>query len=450
MMKSFYPALFVIALASCGKKPVVERSSSPVTVPASLSETPLFYEKQTPVCRSEAELRLNNLINFNLYLSGKMDELQGSLLGLLKDQKLRDPEGKIISSSTYGESIELRVSRSGYGRKVLSKPAELTVCAEDDAFPENTIESVGLNSSRYITRAHKKFESLRSGYVLAPVRLSIMPSIKQSRTLLGPAGYEHREAYWVDNAIYNPGDATITFLPHSLEWSNAGNVKFWNIPMVATHEYGHHIFTAVFKAPLRSPLTHSCFGILRDRDPRSGSREVTSYSILMAYNEGFADLVSYYTLEEHELDFSGVNCLEVTRNVESEVFYDGAPKVFSRAVQDLYFSKTPQPWNNCRLTNYQEVHFFGAIFAHSANKFLGQLTASDDEKYKVLIKWVRYLRDNQSLHANMEGRRYLRSTFAELLRIGVKHLNRRFDEATCQEAEKVFEGISSELRECAN
>lgn len=420
--------------------------------PARLSASPYFYEKKTVSCQDKSAKRTDDFFSLNLFLFGNITMRDKNLAEILDQQLLRDPARKVISNTFYGERVKITGPLYDVTFTTLSAPVALNICPEDESFEEETIESAGLNAAYFINKTHSRYTGLGIGPALKPLTLNIMPSITQKKSEFGMNGWEESDAFWTDNAIYNPEASSITFLPHSMEWKRTqGTVNFWAIPMVPSHEYGHHIFQGIYQARTSSIHRHQgCFGSINSTQQEyAPDRKVSPFDVLGAYNEGFADLVSFYTLDAEELNFDGVSCLQVTRNVKSASFYDGQLKTFSGPVLESFFSTSKLQENRtCEQTNYQDIHFIGAIFAYSAERFMSQMTDSSDEKFKIIIEWAKLLKAKEYLYLRLEGDQYLRKTFADFLKLSARTLNRRFDQQLCQEAEKLFTGIKAEIPEC--
>ena len=274
---------------------------------------------------------------------------------------LRD--GKVISKTVYGEESEIFMADSGLRIRTKVQPRDLQICPDETNYEKDTIESAALNSTYFIQKTNEKIRSIFPDLKISPITLSIAPLVIRSSITTDWSGETTKESMYItDNALYTPGAATITFLPHSKSVKERGfKMNFWEVPMVASHEYGHHIFESIYSGQ-SSPM--GCFG--ETHKPRTGrksfDRTVKHEDIMVSYNEGFADLVAFYTLEGKERDVQDVKCLEVSRDVESPVFYNGKPKIFNEEAMRTFFSPYVDYTNGtCEDHSYQDVHVIGAI-----------------------------------------------------------------------------------------
>lgn len=281
------------------------------------------------------------------------------------------------------------------------------------------------------------------------MKINLTPMIV--RTKLTPNGdgtFSKVGSYLTDNAFYSPSTATITFLPHSSQHFQFAILRnLWNVPVVSAHEYGHHLFENLQGGDHLSPDGHSsCLGNEETQSNLKSFRLTSRKDVLTAFNEGFSDLVAYYSLSSSERDLTLVRCLEVSRDVGSPIFYDGNPKIFDQAALRLFFSTTRSRSLACEETNYQDVHTMGAILAYSYNKFSGQLTNSREEKLAALIEWVKFLGFEYRHRSSQGPEDFLRKSFIELLRISATRSNRSFDENLCRVVDEIFPDL--EMKEC--
>jgi hypothetical protein len=230
------------------------------------------------------------------------------------------------------------------------------------------------------------------------------------------------------------------------------DTKYWEVPMIASHEYGHHLFEMIHrtnKGPRHKPL--SCFGNSmhaiqngQDNIPRNASIS----DVMDSYNEGFADLVAYYTLDSKERGLKGVKCLQVTRDVGSDSFFYGAPKHFSEnALQSFFSFSVDNSISSCDEHNYQDTHVLGAIFAHSADVFLSELTDSDDEKLMAVVEWVGLLKNVEKKYQAKPAQAFLEASFSLFIRNSLEKFERKFDKNICLVLNDLYPELT--LKECS-
>lgn len=415
------------------------------------TNSPVSMRKQTQKCQSKSFIQDSAFFNLHLFLEEKMVKVERDFFPYLRGTSLRD--GKVIAKTVYGEESEIFVTEEGMRMKTSVNPRELKVCPEVEEYEQNTIESAALNATYFIHQTNAKIKTVLPDLKMAPVTLSIGPKVIRSIvTRDWDTGKLSRESLYVtDNALYTPALAMITFLPHSKTLKDNGfDVNFWEVPMVASHEYGHHVFESVYGGSL-TPL--SCFGHTHSK--KNGlnknlgyERKVKQEDVLTAYNEGFADLVAHYSLGEEERNVKGVRCLEVSRDVASPMFYNGKPKILNEeAMRTFFLNYKLFTLGTCEDISFQDAHTIGAIFAHTADKFLGKFTASNDEKLVAIVDWLKYLKAEKKKLVLMSPKNYMTHTMSEFVRMGVKKFDQTLDADNCKLVKHLYPQLSFD--ECA-
>lgn len=360
-------------------------------------------------------------------------------------------DGKVIQSVLFGERSEILSTPYGDRIRFLEKPRMAFVCKEEQNYSDNSIEASALQITKTIRKASALFRKVAPEIQIPPVKINLTPMIVKTELIANSDGTISKlGSYLTDNAFYRPSTSTITFLPHSSQHYRFAILRnLWNVPVVSAHEYGHHLFEHLLEGDRLPPADHSaCFGEEEKVSNLKSFRIITKKEVLTAFNEGFSDLVAYYSLSPSERDLTLVRCLEVSRDVSSPTFYDGNPKTFHQAALRSFFSTTRSMQLSCEDTSYQDVHTLGAILAWSYNKFSGELTDSREEKLAALIEWARFLGVEYRRWSNQNPENFLRTSFSELLRISATRLNRSFDENLCQVVDEIFPDL--DLKECRN
>lgn len=438
------PILFLIA--SCGKTTTTSPAEENITS-TTYSNSRVVLTKQMNQCSAKAFNQQNSLFNLNLFLDGKLVTEPQDFLPYLRGTRLSD--GAVIGSAVYGEVSEIILTNEGMRVKTTTNPKDLIICPGTDGFERESVESAALNATFFIHKTNAKIKSVLPDLKIAPITLSIAPSVTRSVITKNWAGETVKESlYMTDNALYSPAAAMITFLPHSSTIKENGfKANFWEVPMVASHEYGHHIFQSIHTGASQ-PL--ECFGNTKTKRGTNKrlDRAVKQDDILVAYNEGFADLIAHYSLSDRERDVSEVKCLEVSRDVASPVFFNGKPKIFDKEVMRSFFSSFEDfTLGSCEDHSYQDVHVIGAIFAHSADQFLGKYTNNNDEKLVALVNWVKYLKAERKQFVLLSPKNFMKKTMSEFVRISLKKFDKSADESNCKIIKDIYPEL--ELDECS-
>lgn len=436
--------LFLL-LISCGKPIQSELPKERKIYQTYASNSPLFLEKQTRDCNFKRFNKSQSIISLNLFLNGQNEYAKKDLSPLLTGLFLRDRE--VIANSYYGEKSENILERGRTISYLNSRPIEISLCP-DEEYKNNSVEGAALSASYYIHKTNLRFSFLIPEVTVPPVILNIAPSI-----LLRTLSPVQETKFMTDNAYYRPSDKSITFLPHSSEMKLLGlSVNFWEVPMVASHEYGHHLFHSLYQMNNTKNVIHSCFGETATRTETTlksmAYRKVSKADVMNAYNEGFSDLVSFYLLDTEERSVKGVKCLEETRDVTSSVFYNGEEKAFNSLTLDSFFSNfSSLNHGPCEDPHYQSPHILGAVFAYSADSVLSLLTDSNDEKFKTVVEWIRYLNTHKKKYKTHSSRQFLEESFADFIRLSVKKFDFKLNRSLCKKITTIAPKIP--LAECS-
>lgn len=332
---------------------------------------------------------------------------------------IESPNDKPIDRTTYNSNLSIKMKATWNGEKqeyelkeeadfdfnYITYAERLDVCPNETSYKSFTHESAGLSISEGITKTYKAVTEV-SDIKLEPISLKVTPKkfIDYKFVGGGPNDRKRITGYEADNAFYDPSEKAITFLPQSLEYQEkAGDVPFWEVPMVAPHEYGHHIFQTLVYDKLKTEEedkeeelhSKSCFEnhtTLKNQKNVVGGDEERDHGATFAVrsmNEGFSDLISYYVLGDEERKLTGVKCFEKNREVGSPVFGSYASKRFTaQAVSEINDPKTIEADQDCDTPNYQGIHQVGAMFAHNAHNLISSTTSDKKKKLAIILKWA--------------------------------------------------------------
>lgn len=447
-MHKFFVGIFLSLMVTACGRPSSNKTALESVVSTSYTNEPLFLKKQSTECSSK---KFDGDINYSLYLhlNGQDTFERVDFTQLITQLFLRDNE--IISQSFYGGKVELLTSSRGTRTTTQVNPISVTLCPEEDHYAQGTVESAALNAAHIIKKTQISFKQAVRGIEIAPVTINISPAIIESTISTNEIGENVKTSrYWTDNALYSPYSKSITFLPHSQEIRSQGlTVNFWEVPMIASHEYGHHLFQTLYTSKTSPVHSIGCFDHVKKKaritNKSSGWRIVKIENVMTAYNEGFADLIAYYTLGAEERSVKGIMCLDVTRDVGSSTLINGKSKVLSNSVIETFFSWSEE-MSSCEFPSYQEVHIFGAVIAHSMDRFMSEFTSSDKEKIQNLVSWVKYLNSNQSRLHRLHSTVFLTKTMEAFINNSLRRFNQPTDANTCLLVRKHFPGI--DLPEC--
>lgn len=443
--------VFSFFLTACGEKQV--KVPDYTISGQNYSNDAVVLKKQFSQCQSSKFKTLLRDFTFPSFQEAQIKSTSKDFSPMLEGIFLKNQN--VISQTLYGEETDWLVADRGFYVESIKIPKDVFICPEEIEYERETVEAAALNASYFIRKTHLKFTSLISDISVSPIILNIGALITQSYLYKGGDGKTYKESsYMTDNAFYKPSNRSVTFLPHSRFFKAYGfKMNYWEVPMVAAHEYGHHLFQMIYKQDFLSSSDHhkGCFGPAKV--PRKNSRnksllrKVKVDDVVNAYNEGFSDLISFYTLDPAERGVDQVKCLEVTRDVNSPVFYDGKPKIFGKEALRSFFSPHSDPNDSCEAASYQSIHNFGAIMAHSMDTFLSDFTNSDDEKLLAVVEWVKFQRIERKMLLLAKPENFFKLTLNEFIRMSLKRFEAEFDEENCKKIKNIFP--ENELTECS-
>jgi hypothetical protein len=451
LMTQFIVGLLLLFLLSGCGRPETTITENELVYPTSYRNTPIFLKLQNKQCLSNTFTPSQTFYNLHLFLEGETSNQTHDFSPMLQGLFLRN--GSVVADSLYGEKIEIFEKSKAYLR---ARPSSIKLCPDEDGYLPETVESAALNTTYFINKSHLRFTTVVSDVAVSPITLNISPAIIDSKVEKDFNGeLSKKSEYRTDNAFYMPRARSITFLPHSIEMRSLGmNTNYWEVPFVASHEYGHHLFEMIYKdSQSLGPETVNCFGHSKQTTPKSNlnkslNRKVKIDDVLNSYNEAFADLMAWYTLDPKERDVKGVKCLEISRDITSPTLINGKPKVFNKEALQAFFSNyIDNSFRSCEVVSYQDTHILGAIFAHNADLFLSELTSSDDEKLQAVVAWTKELKAEKKKYLLASAETFLKETVTLFMRMSLERFDRRFDVEICNKIYKVYPELN--IKECS-
>ncbi len=453
--------LIVLLISSCGKKAnEVDSVQRPKDISAShFSQNPikLKSEKSKSLCSVNEFSDSQRNLNLSLFLRGEEVIEERYFSGLLDQLFVRDVGANIISQSYKGKSTVYKYVSTDdvvtMETEDLASSSPISICPDQINFEKGSLESAALNITYYISKASRKIIELLPTVKIPPVTVEVTPLIKKSISIIVKDQVVWSfEAFETDNAYYMPGHNSITFLPHSEEFRKEGmTASFWEIPMVSAHEYGHHVFETLHGSSSTGSGLKNCFGKfgMIKTETEGEKRTVSIDDILISLNEGFADLISFYTLENNERGLKGVPCLQTNRDVGSRNFADGSPKVFTSIRMSQIFAEKHIPGSeNCDVPNMQNPHIVGAIFAHGVDRLLAISTDTKDQRLAIVLEWLNEMKKRSVNMLNQTPKEYLRDSFKLFVETTASKTDGKVDEAECVVAREIYPGIDGYLHDC--
>lgn len=318
-----------------------------------------------------------------------------------KIQRIR--EFFVIEDNTYLRSTD----------KVLENPRSLVLCS-DMNYDFDSYESAAIHASHILDLAHKKLvnnKSMSRLDLLSPVSLKVAPLIETITQYENSKEVITKKKFLVNNAYYNATTKEIVFLPQGK--NPQGHIPFngvplWHIPITASHEYGHHVFSHLMPNYFNELAHHAhilCFDnrenvslkdIPKNKMDMLGKRESHNIdAVLRAINEGFADLIANYSLPKKYTSLDIVPCLNDSREIDVAVFANGEEKNLNDHALDAFLSGSKEALGSClEEVDYKDPHILGALVAHSFDSIFTTFEMDSNLRLQTLMNWVAALNDN--------------------------------------------------------
>jgi len=435
--------IFIFTLTGCSKGRSGSSNSSTGWKTTNLSKNPIRLYKQDESCFGTFSTGQDISYSLEQLISGKLTYVIKNFKGQLFGKYIETTGIAPISKTQYGldSNVEADITfnnstgsyeltaGSNFVNDKYSTSKKLWVCPETSLYSVNSFEGSGLNISYSINKTYNAVLEADPSISLGAVSVEVAPTKRKNLKFRGgPKDMEHTVGYETDNAYYQSEDRVITFLPQSKRYSEReNNPPYWQVPMVASHEYGHHIFHTLILGNISSEVKHSeacfknhttmknmAFNITGNR------RDNTAGFALGSINEGFADLIAYYSLDKGERELKAVECFTKNREIESPVFGAGMSKAIGSKALRLMNSKNAQrPDRSCDTPNYQEVHDVGALFAYGSNYLISYTTQDKTKKLSIVLKWAKQLAKEYPNLKHLEAGEFLFASMELMLKISV-------------------------------
>jgi hypothetical protein len=286
----------------------------------------------------------------------------------------------------------------------------LKVCDPGKSYGRRTYESMALSAIYYVGNAHDTYQEITGDDTLAKIQLSVSPLFIDEYVFPVSDGVEKRQReYLTHNMAYFPrnGDipyGSIAVFPERDSFEEHFPGYFWESEFALGHEYGHHIDLSKSKTYYESiglywnTLTHSFTDHeIQNGAPALDSGGTTRSKIHDAVQEGFADLMAFYSAGGTSKSLVGIECLGGNRDVANSSFANSEEKILTEDRFDMFLGKAEDTNSACE-PHYDNHHTIGAILAHSANSFFSKLTAASPEtkdhekdieqRYLLTLKWL--------------------------------------------------------------
>ncbi len=306
-------------------------------------------------------------------------------------------ERKILNQKIYyGGVFKSIISENKIENSVLAPPKNLKNlrCKK---YKRDSINQIALNSMVSIDMAQTFLEKSLVKLNLPKIDLYIHPIHEVVRV---DEDQNKISTYKSDNAGYRNNQ--MIYFPQSNKKKDT--VRFWEVPFVTTHEFGHHIFKTLFKDGAEEGLKQIGFNFKSIELEKS---KLSHY--LASINEAFADIFGTLSLHKDFNSLKALGCSAIDRDIKINKFATGYTKKLTEestlinidnSIKSFTFN-TPSNHNEfnfnlnrCNNLSFNNEHTLGAIIAHTFNTLLSQMEIQDKDKLSILVSWLERLQES--------------------------------------------------------
>ncbi len=364
--------------------------------------TPLLYKIADPECTAEKALKELGLTKVWVAQSGKIKLLEFDFSDVSGDGL----HSKFVHEAIVDYALEFEyhcpVDASNQPHcqtpkvKIQAPGRRLYFCRKGGNYPRESLENVALASLVGVRNAHQWHTSVLDSTSLGSLNLLIHPQIIHHKVIdntvsTGAVSLDIHDTRVNDARFLTVGNSKyIAVYPEGLDASSKSlksESRFWEIPAVLSHEYGHFI------------LEHYAPKLLSTLGVDVGIEGLDL--VRLAIDEAFADLVSYFTYAK-DRSIVGAYSLDGAfdhRKVSRQHFSDGTAKRLDAWFLQHYFAQTstldlrkhePDPTNH---------HAIGTVLAHGIFKWIEIDSSGVEDSYRRVIQWSQNLEAKfQNLH----------------------------------------------------
>lgn len=389
-----------LVVSSCGLDS--ENGSKKTTLTRKyISGIPIKMKKADKKCSANDLSTQSEEFYLSLFYGGQSNIENYKMSHLLKKGYFKKKDKSLATTETLYEGkykCEYEVSCKS------KEPKTLNVCKSSNVYDRYTFERAGLGINFAIDNSLKELRKIRPNDKIEKLKIITAPFIEvYVDEKVSSKKKERHIQYYTDNAFYSYSKMDgpkITFLPQSdkaIDYNLFGGIPLWDIPMVGSHEYGHHIFGQYAKKYMNDEKSlHKKSSFCFDNRVEKMSlfndaslRDVGTSEIFLAFNEGFADLFAFYTLGEKLNSMEKLHCFVENRDLKSNLLGNGRPKKLTDDVIETYiYSTEEEEASDCTEPSLQDSHIIGAIFAYGIDQLFSIKTNESNKKLSMLIKWL--------------------------------------------------------------
>lgn len=278
-------------------------------------------------------------------------------------------------------------------------PGELIYYCRPGTYAEESVESIALTMMAAVIKTSRNYQRISALDWPRDVKLHIHPRIEQRITLSNGMTlkfFRTENARWT-NIEFSGSSYAIEFFPHIKGTVSRGRNPIYLQMGVASHEFGHHLYNsrapdlmaADYELLSLSGYEVDLFEAYASSPKAKAKRSITAAMVNDAFNEGYADLVAYYTYNAGD---SPIGRIEIDHRVRARApnaqgyDYTTKEKLLNKKTLDAFFSPLYLARKGMAPSS-QDVHTIGAILAYSLNKLFKFRVGDTHVTTRALERW---------------------------------------------------------------
>ena len=337
---------------------------------------PLIFEPENaggyalfdPDCTYEKETKDIFTIKTHLFDGNIHQNITQPAYEVISDNGLSSP---FVKGAIKNFSVKQSCQDGLCENTVLSHGSTLRICKQEAHYPRGSIEEITLTAQNHLESFFSFYKKIPDHKALTPVYINTLASVEK-KAVNGSTYLKKNNMSYVRGGGY----AAIYLLAKD-NWGNYHwpGFQLWESPWVIAHEAAHHVFSEYSYSPLNQSaqtvkMWQSAPILSHPRKEEElgnfalAKRTVSHRFAISSVNEGFSDLMAFYSIGENTSYLDLFYCFRKSRDPSSPYFADGRKKTFDKKAVAAFLSSSYLKVATCEQTNFQNLHTVGAVFAH--------------------------------------------------------------------------------------
>ena len=316
----------------------------------------------------------------------------------------------------------------------------LSYCRPDGGYQSDSLEHAGLAALVAIKASYESYQKTRFAgkKSLRKINLAILPKLYDHNLSQYVKTFSVNNAIFTGSSLANP---IITLLPHSHSWSKR-YTNFWETPAITAHEYGHFVF-------------HQYSDRIYEKLKKFLAKKSDDVfvNVMFGFEEGFADLFSYYSLLIDGRLTPNLWNLPNRDLKQNMLYYDSAHRFMRKAFDESLMSELEDGDKGDKYPRC-EIHQLGAIMAYTFNHLLDSLgfEGQNIQKLELMIQWLSNLDQDADLLPKLPVKEFIKHSVKSLAELAMnkskyEQLEPISDESLIRRLNQLFPCCADDLSE---